>query len=121
MAELRRLGQYTIEQIQPQADGTPSKIKVKVRLNRNGIFDVTQASLIETIEEPNAPAGPEETMETVAPGSQVGDSAGDQNPPPSTEPMDEVSRRAHRFRFDLLAFVSSPVNEECGTYGTRQR
>ena len=47
-----RIGQYTIEQIQPQADGTPSKIKVKVRLNRNGIFDVTQASLIETIEEP---------------------------------------------------------------------
>ena len=57
MAKLR-LGQYTIEQIQSQADGTPSKIKVKVRLNRNGIFDVTQASLIETIEEPNAPAGP---------------------------------------------------------------
>jgi len=52
------LGQYTIEKIQPQVDGTPSKIKVKVRLNRNGIFDVTQASLIETIEEPNAQAGP---------------------------------------------------------------
>lgn len=84
-----RIGEYTIEQIQPQADGTPSKIKVKVRLNRNGIFDVTQASLIETIEELNAPAGPEETMETAAPGSQVGDSAGDQHPPPSTEPMDE--------------------------------
>lgn len=50
-------GQYTIEQIQPQPDGTPSKIKVKVRLNRNGIFDVTQASLIETIEEANAPVG----------------------------------------------------------------
>lgn len=49
------LGQYTIEQIQPQADGAPSKIKVKVRLNRNGIFDVTQACLIETIEEPAAP------------------------------------------------------------------
>ena len=50
------LGQYTIEQIQPQADGTPSKIKVKVRLNRNGIFDVTQAALIETIEEPTTSA-----------------------------------------------------------------
>lgn len=48
-------GQYTIEKIQAQPDGTPSKIKVKVRLNRNGIFDVTQASLIETIEEPNTP------------------------------------------------------------------
>ena len=121
MANVRRLGQYTIEQIQPQADGTPSKIKVKVRLNRNGIFDVTQASLIETIEEPNAPAGVEETMETAAPGSQVGDSAGDQNPPPSTEPMDEVSRRcAHRFRI-RPACLCFPLNEECDTDGTRQR
>jgi len=60
-----RIGQYCIEQIQPQPDGTPSKIKVKVRLNRNGIFDITQASLIESIEEeiPTTPA-PEETMET---------------------------------------------------------
>ncbi len=99
-------GQYTIEQIQPQPDGTPSKIKVKVRLNRNGIFDVTQASLIETIEEPNAPAGPgksppsrkrkqsfyiEEAMETTTPVPQVTENGGDQNPPTATESMEEVS------------------------------
>ncbi|CAF1083675.1 unnamed protein product [Rotaria sordida] len=91
-----RIGQYTIEQIQPQPDGTPSKIKVKVRLNRNGIFDVTQAVLIETIEEPNAPTGTEEAMEaTPAPeGTQNGT---DQNPPSTTtttttqEPMDDTA------------------------------
>jgi heat shock protein 4 len=84
-----RIGQYTIEQIQPQPDGTPSKIKVKVRLNRNGIFDVTQASLIETIEEPNAPTGPEEAMETAATASQATENGGDQNGPTVTEPMEE--------------------------------
>jgi len=86
-----RIGQYTIEQIQPQPDGTPSKIKVKVRLNRNGIFDVTQASLIETIEEPNAPTGPEEPMET-APIVQEGtENGGDQSVPPPTESKEETA------------------------------
>ncbi|CAF3297268.1 unnamed protein product [Rotaria sp. Silwood2] len=83
-----RIGQYTIEQIQPQPDGTPSKIKVKVRLNRNGIFDVTQASLIETIEEPNAPTGPEEAMEAT-PAPEGAQNGLDQNPPTTQEPMDE--------------------------------
>jgi molecular chaperone DnaK (HSP70) len=45
------LGQYTIEQIQAQPDGKPSKIKVKVRLNRNGIFDVTEASIVDQTDE----------------------------------------------------------------------
>ena len=45
---INTLGQYTIEQIQAQPNGTPSKIKVKVRLNRNGIFDISQAAIIDT-------------------------------------------------------------------------
>ena len=45
---MNTLGQYTIEQIQAQPNGTPSKIKVKVRLNRNGIFDISQAAIIDT-------------------------------------------------------------------------
>jgi molecular chaperone DnaK (HSP70) len=100
------LGQYTIEQIQPQPDGTPSKIKVKVRLNRNGIFDVTQASIIETIEETNTPTGPgktafsrkrkhcffvEEAMETTTPVAPGTENGGDQNGPTTTESMEEVS------------------------------
>jgi hypothetical protein len=46
-------GQYTIEHIQAQSNGTPSKISVKVRLNRNGIFEVTHASIIDGTEEMN--------------------------------------------------------------------
>ncbi|CAF3598561.1 unnamed protein product [Rotaria sp. Silwood1] len=85
-----RIGQYTIEQIQPQPDGTPSKIKVKVRLNRNGIFDVTQASLIETIEEPNVPTEAMETT-TPTPASDGTQNSLDQNPSSTHEPMDETT------------------------------
>ena len=45
------LGQYTIEQIQSQPNGTPSNIKVKVRLNRNGIFDVKEAFIFDPTED----------------------------------------------------------------------
>lgn len=83
-----RIGQYTIEKIQPQPDGTPSKIKVKVRLNRNGIFDVTQAALIETIEE-----AVEEPMEATA---QTAENGGEQQqpaaaaaPPSSADAMED--------------------------------
>lgn len=48
---MKFLGQYTIEQIQPQLNGNPSKIKVKVRLDRNGIFGITQASIIDPNDE----------------------------------------------------------------------
>lgn len=46
-------GKFTVEKIQPQNDGSPSKIKVKVRLNRNGIFEITQAVLVDPKEDPN--------------------------------------------------------------------
>ena len=45
------LGLYTIEQIRAQPDGTPSKIRVKIRLNRHGIFDIIQASITGTTDE----------------------------------------------------------------------
>ncbi|CAF0905146.1 unnamed protein product [Rotaria sp. Silwood1] len=54
-----RIGQYTIDQIRAQPDGTPSKIKVKVRLNRHGIFEITQASIVDKNEDL-----PEEPMDT---------------------------------------------------------
>lgn len=72
------LGQYTIEQIQARPDGTPSKIKVKVRLNRNGILDFTQAFIVETNDES------EESTENKG--------KTDQNSPQNLiEPMEEVN------------------------------
>jgi hypothetical protein len=92
------LGLYTIEQIQPQPNGTPSKIKVKVRLNRSGIFDIPQASIIEPSDESTGEKFPkksfkskdfpiEESMDTRV---KTEDST-EQNLPTTSDSMEEVS------------------------------
>lgn len=40
-------GQFHVEKVVPQADGSSSKVKVKVRVNVHGIFSVSSASLVE--------------------------------------------------------------------------
>ncbi|XP_038648337.1 heat shock 70 kDa protein 4L isoform X2 [Scyliorhinus canicula] len=42
-----RIGRFTIQNVTPQNDGESSKVKVKVRVNIHGIFNVSTASLIE--------------------------------------------------------------------------
>lgn len=42
------LGRFTINNVAPGADGDSSKVKVKVRLNANGIFAVQSASMYES-------------------------------------------------------------------------
>ncbi|XP_048382748.2 heat shock 70 kDa protein 4L-like [Stegostoma tigrinum] len=42
-----RIGRFTIQNVIPQNDGENSKVKVKVRVNIHGIFNVSSASLIE--------------------------------------------------------------------------
>ncbi|XP_072440272.1 heat shock 70 kDa protein 4L-like [Chiloscyllium punctatum] len=42
-----RIGRFTIQNVIPQSDGENSKVKVKVRVNIHGIFNVSSASLIE--------------------------------------------------------------------------
>jgi molecular chaperone DnaK (HSP70) len=43
----RHIGQFEIGEIRPTAEGGNQKVKVKVRINPNGIFFVSNASLIE--------------------------------------------------------------------------
>ena len=43
----RHLGDFEIGDIKPQADGSSQKVKVKVRVNLNGVFSVASASLVE--------------------------------------------------------------------------
>ncbi|XP_041048134.1 heat shock 70 kDa protein 4L [Carcharodon carcharias] len=57
-----RIGRFTIQNVVPQNDGESSKIKVKVRVNIHGIFNVSSASLIE---KPRPEVGQEDVpMET---------------------------------------------------------
>lgn len=44
------LGSFKIFNIQPQANGESSKVKLKVRINIHGIFNVTQASMVEKVD-----------------------------------------------------------------------
>lgn len=41
------IGVFDIMEVRPNAEGGPQKVKVKVRVNPNGIFNVSSASLIE--------------------------------------------------------------------------
>ncbi|WAQ98137.1 HSP97-like protein [Mya arenaria] len=59
------IGKFNITNVQPQANGDSSKVKVKVRINNNGMFTVQSASMVEKIEETQEEQGPE-SMETDA-------------------------------------------------------
>ncbi|XP_045204095.2 heat shock 70 kDa protein 4-like [Mercenaria mercenaria] len=57
------IGVYKITKVQPQADGESSKVKVKVRINNNGLFNVQSASMVEKVEVKENEQEPE-SMET---------------------------------------------------------
>jgi heat shock 70kDa protein 4 len=46
---VKQIGSFQVQNVVPNAEGEPSKIKVKVRVNLHGIFSVSQASLIEVV------------------------------------------------------------------------
>lgn len=52
------IGQFKVTNVAPQANGDGSKVKVKVRMNGNGIFSVAAATMYEKVEE-----GEEESVE----------------------------------------------------------
>ena len=51
-------GSFTINKVVPQPNGESSKVKVKVRVNIHGMFNVSSASMVEKQE-----AAEEETKE----------------------------------------------------------
>lgn len=59
-------GRFTITKVEPQASGESSKVKVKVKINKNGILSVPSASMIEKVESATEEQGPQ-SMETEPP------------------------------------------------------
>lgn len=55
------LGTWIVKDIHPTPEGKAQKVKVKVRVNLNGIMNISSASLIESKESPEAD-GPEEAQ-----------------------------------------------------------
>lgn len=93
-----RIGQYTIEKIQAQPDGTPSNINVKVRLHRDGTFDITHASIVESKEEQSDEMNlTEENIQTT-----------------TNEPIDQTKPKKKRKEIDLpiISRISSTTRSE---------
>ncbi|XP_065190061.1 heat shock 70 kDa protein 4-like [Sycon ciliatum] len=98
------IGRYTIAKVVPTSEGEASKVKVKVRVNIHGIFNVTSAVLVEKITAEDAAAEPEDstagepsgeaaTSETQN-GAPEGDQPMDVDETPATEATDSASAPA---------------------------
>lgn len=48
-------GRFVVNGVQPQASGENSKVKVKVRVNIHGVFNVSSASMVEKIAPVSSP------------------------------------------------------------------
>jgi len=98
------IGQFLIDGVTPTPEGEVSKVKVKVRLNQNGVFSCSQAQIVEKVEKqvevdvtpekpsstttkaPTADAGNNEPMETTE------NSASNAQPqPPSAATPDDAT------------------------------
>ncbi|VVC33836.1 Heat shock protein 70kD, peptide-binding domain,Heat shock protein 70 family,Heat shock protein [Cinara cedri] len=58
------IGQFTVRDVKPTADGASQKVKVKARVNLHGIFSISSATLLEKAELQDEPVPPSEPMET---------------------------------------------------------
>ena len=58
------LGTFSIKNVTPTPENDLAKIKIKLRMNIHGIFNVSSASMVEKIAEVPEPEPESETMET---------------------------------------------------------
>lgn len=80
--ETRTIGSWRVSGVRPAANGDPSKVKVKVRVNPNGIFSVCSATMSESkVVEEEPAAEPMEQDE----GAQKADGAKPEEPKPKTK------------------------------------
>lgn len=68
------IGQFTVRDVKPTSDGASQKVKVKARINLNGVFSISSATLLEKSELQDEPAPPSEPMETTEKESQPSES-----------------------------------------------
>lgn len=53
-----RIGKFYIANVTPNAQGENSEVKLKARITKNGVFEISTPQLIETVEVPQVPASP---------------------------------------------------------------
>lgn len=57
-----QIGKFTVDKVVPQPTGEATKVKVKVRININGLFSVSNASMTEKIEKTEEPMEVDNTV-----------------------------------------------------------
>uniref|UniRef100_A0A7S0YHN0 Uncharacterized protein n=1 Tax=Hemiselmis tepida TaxID=464990 RepID=A0A7S0YHN0_9CRYP len=83
------IGHWAVTGVSPAADGGPSKIKVKVRIDSNGIFSVDTAQVVEEVEpepSPEVPVKEEDKGEDAAMPDAAPDAGGEAPAEAAAEP-----------------------------------
>ncbi|XP_045478731.1 heat shock 70 kDa protein 4 isoform X2 [Harmonia axyridis] len=123
----KNIGTWIIKDVRPNAEGKAQKVKVKVRLNLNGIMSISSASLFEAknASEPDSPeeeqqqqnGGDQKANETGAPGGNNGasDVPMDVNGGGATPPEDGDKDKKKK---NVVKSVELPI--ESLTYGFSQ-
>jgi len=97
----KHIAEFLIKDVVPTADGEPSKIKVKVRLNTHGVFTVHSATMVEKLATPppsptkeEAPEGMSFPMATDTPAATPaeGDKPMDTDTQPTEAPAGEDNK-----------------------------
>ena len=65
---VRTVASFSIAGVKPAYDGTPQKVKLKVRVNENGCFEVPEATLAEKIPPPPEEEGQKASASPAAEG-----------------------------------------------------
>lgn len=81
------IGSFHIKDIKPNANGDPQEVKIKVRINQNGIVLVSSATMVEK-RESDEPVTPPATATNGDQPQQPNSPQGEDVPPKTGEPMD---------------------------------
>nr|UNE55961.1 heat shock 70 kDa protein cognate 4 [Paroster macrosturtensis] len=112
----RMIGQWLVKDIKPTPDGESQKIKVKVRINIHGLFNVASASLYErkdTLEED----GPDNNVENNSEGEKQNESTPmNEATEDNTEGSDKKDK--DKKKKQLVKAIELPI--ECATAGFSQ-
>merc|ERR1711860_337353 len=87
------IGTFHVNKVTPTPEGESSKVKVKVKINTHGIFDISQASLVEKVETKDEPMEEEKPATTESTeGAATGDAKTTDNGPQEPMKTDETPK-----------------------------
>ena len=82
-------GTFFVKNVVPQANGESSKVKIKIRINSHGIFEVKSASLVEKLDNEEEKQTEMETMD-VDEGKNNGEVNDEESKPAAGEKNEEM-------------------------------